>query len=1690
MKLLHIAFLFVLYGRTQCQDQTYLVTGPRLWRVGAQETVVVQTFGRQEKLAVRISLLSFPDKTTKYASQHLELTSANNFQGLVSLQIQPEDFPRKAGTPQSVYLQAQSDSFTREEKVPVTYQNGFLFIQTDKPVYTPDQSVKIRVYSMDEELRPARRPVTLTFKDPEEVKMDSISQKDITGIISFPDFKIPANPKFGIWKVEAAYETDFITSTAAKFEVKEYVLPRFFVTIEPEKNFISFDKFKDFAITVKANYYYAKKVDYGKVFIRYGLIEHGVRRMMPKSIDLLQIINGEATFQFNSQRAVEELGYSQLEELDGFYLYITVTVEETSGAQSEESEYSNVKYVITPYTLKLIATPLFVKPTLPYRIKVQLKDTLDNPVQRIPLTISGEMIKEGGEASPLGDSRLKSQATDNKGTVSFVINMPADIRTLEFKITTEDVNLPEENQASARYTATSYKSLTNSYLYINWARESQVLHVDDFLNVQVVPSSPYLAKLTHYSYLLISKGKILKFDTIKRFPESVSQNLNIAITSSMIPSFRLLVYYIITGETTAEVIADSIWVDVEEKCVNNQKVQLSTTETTFKPKAEVPLIVNARTGSIIALSAMDVAVYDVTRKVRRPLERVLRKIEESDLGCGAGAGQDNVDVFRLAGLTFITNANIEASRDTDMTCTDIVRSKRSSGDEIFREANKYRDKRLKQCCLDGSANFLDENDCNRGVARTKKLRADGCVKAFDSCCKLAKRIKEKADEEQKDLWMGRIYIRTVFDIDEPEIRSYFPESWFWEEHAISRADFLRLSTKLPDSLTTWEIQGISMSDKGICVAEPLKITVYKDLFLDVQLPYSVVRGEQVQIQVTVYNYLNYNVKGCVSVSVGKQLCMVHTDFASSHSSRLKGCNEDFYKLKPKTISYNLLPLELGFHPITFKLTIINSLNSGEVVVKSLRVVPEGIQEERSVGFTLDPQGLRGLTRRRHELSFKVPANIVPKSKISRILSINGNILGEVIDTVLNEESVKYLVSIPKGSAESELMRVAPLFYVYHFLEKKKEWSLLGSNIFMSQFNMKKKLKESVSSLLSFRNKDHSYSLWRDADPSTWLTAFAMRIFGDVSNYVTIDHMSACNSLLWLIENCQTKQGSFEEKSATQPVRLQGFLPKEAAEKALYLTAYVVIGIQKSSHMCRLTQVDDALNLAIEYLSKHVTNAQSTFSLAITAYALATSEATGESKGFTIQKLKNEAFIKGIGEPPVYRYWKDTLKIFDATAPSAETAKMVETTAYALLAFLKNAERDYAQPVIRWLKEQQRYGGGFYSTQDTITALEALTEVAILDEKLILNMDVKVSYRKAGDFKSYRLTDKNPFTRPVEVPIQEDLIIDTRSTTGIATGNVKTVYNIISPPQENCKYDLKIQKKANPFDDEKSIYDDESTDVLRLEACARYKPSENELPDSGQAVMEITLITGLQADEKQLNKLMNRVDQYVTDYSIEDGKVILHFEWISSDEYICATVLLRKLFKVAMTSPGIFKVYELHSPDQQCTIFYNPFADENLVQVCTGDACRCIAGECPNVKSKVDETISADQRKNVVCKGDVTYAYKVQIVKSEEDGDFVKYTATILDIFHIGTASLRARKNVRFIKKKTCTDFIMETGEQYLVMGKEGTLIRDDREIQYEYALESSSWVEWWPKATSCSTCPRFIALLTDFSESILLEGCR
>lgn len=110
-------------------------------------------------------------------------------------------------------------------------------------------------------------------------------------------------------------------------------------------------------------------------------------------------------------------------------------------------------------------------------------------------------------------------------------------------------------------------------------------------------------------------------------------------------------------------------------------------------------------------------------------------------------------------------------------------------------------------------------------------------------------------------------------------------SWFVSSTETST---LRTGIFLKDSITTWQITAISLSKTlgknmllcvchlllivvlwrylcfpaGICVADPYEITVRKDFFIDLKMPYSVVRNEQLEIKAVLHNYSNQKLKVC------------------------------------------------------------------------------------------------------------------------------------------------------------------------------------------------------------------------------------------------------------------------------------------------------------------------------------------------------------------------------------------------------------------------------------------------------------------------------------------------------------------------------------------------------------------------------------------------------------------------------------------------------------------------------------------------------------------------------------------------------------------------------------------------------------------------------------------------------------
>ncbi|XP_042372695.1 complement C5-like, partial [Plectropomus leopardus] len=470
--------------------------------------------------------------------------------------------------------------------------------------------------------------------------------------------------RLGIWSIEASYSDDFTTKARTDFEVKEYVLPSFSILVEPEANYISFGSFKHFNVKVSARYLHGAPVADGEVFLRYGYISgKNPPVIVPSSVTRERLSStGEVDVTVNMETVLSRHnGPKDLNSLVGKYLYIAVLLQEDTGGITQEAEFAAVKFVKSPYSLSLVSTPPFIKPGLPYNIQVLVKDHLDKPVNRVQVSlVERQLFRKGAEKEEIPCPA--SATTQSDGLAFFICNTPSEGVRARLKFETADPALPAASQASLILEAAAYHSPNQRYLYIDPPLPGQGLQVGRFANIKVYSATPSYVPVKALSYLVLSKGKVVDFGS-QKFVSSGDhrQMLRFEVTPAMVPSIRLLVYYILYGEGTSELVADSVWLDVRDKCVNGLQTDVSYRTRVYKPKEKLRLDVRTNQVGLVALSAVDSALYILRPNYRDPVTMVLRHLEQSDQGCGGGGGRDSADVFRLAGLTFITNANAQPS---------------------------------------------------------------------------------------------------------------------------------------------------------------------------------------------------------------------------------------------------------------------------------------------------------------------------------------------------------------------------------------------------------------------------------------------------------------------------------------------------------------------------------------------------------------------------------------------------------------------------------------------------------------------------------------------------------------------------------------------------------------------------------------------------------------------------------------------------------------------------------------------------------------------------------------------------------------------------------------------------------------------------------------------------------------------
>ncbi|KAJ8383729.1 hypothetical protein AAFF_G00215710 [Aldrovandia affinis] len=1698
----------------------FVLLAPNLLRTDSKENIFLEAHGLSEALNVAISVYNYPDRSLLLFEDTVLLSKHNDYHALTTIKINSEPLDRDIKTNEYVYLNAKFGSYVAEVVVMVSFHSGYIFIQTDKPLYNPGDAVRYRAFVATPAFSIFSRSITIELQNPDGIVIHAVPRTMATNGIFSEDYRLASIANEGTWKISAKFDNRPQNQFSSEFEVRKYVLPAFNVTLTPRKPYFSVDD-TELVVDITARYLYGKPVK-GTAYIAFGIEVNKEKRRLPHSMKLVTDLEmGSAVLTIQEIKEV-----FIIKDLVGCPIYVVASVLTSTGSDLVEAERSGIKIVESPYKISFSNTPLYFKPGLPFSVTVEVTHHDGSPAPNVPFQLSSR----------------DDPITSHPGIIRLSMNMPVALLPYTISVETKMSDLRPEHQARHQLTLYPYypfNHASHNYLYIEAPDKASADDIVYFTLHFQTEIQEHKNLIKHFTYLVLNKGKIL---LARRMPRQSGQeiiNVPCHVTKEMIPSFRFVVYYTLAWLGETEVVSDSVRVDVEDTCVGALSVGKEDGRklSVFRPGKTFRFQVRGDPGARVSLLAVDNAVFLLNRRHRLTQSKIWDVVEKGDIGCTPGGGRNRMGVFTDAGLLFKSNTAGETTQRQSLQCPRRRSRSRRSVELLQQRAtleSEYQDSNLKRCCQDGMKEIPMDYTC----VRRSHYVTEGweCVRAFLHCCSLY-REKELGSttlpptttppyttappttaaftnisgvlletreyfipimiehfQEVPPLLSSRLFIHEsrVYDdggyddygyddhshandiVEEQNVyvRSKFFETWLWHEvmlpNATEQANMdglasLPVESALPDSITEWGILAVSSSpEKGFCVAQPYNIKSSKFFFVDLRLPHSVARNEQVEIKAVLHNYSDEDMKVIVILYKTEDICSVA--FIENHRQVVTLRSQS-----SRAIPYTIVPLKAGELELQVK-ALARGYMGSDGVRRKLRVVVEGIQKTKVQSFILNPS-VKGDKDGKQVVQIDSIGldSLVPNSQPETYINVRGNLIADTIDNSINDNALASLIRMPGGCVEQNLASITLPLIATHYLDKTRQWESVGVQRRLDAVTY---IKRGYEKQLAYRKKDNSYPPYRNEGTSTWITAYVVKVFSMAYPIVPVMEDNLCKPLLYLLDHKRQYTGAFTEDNPVYAATMTGGV--QGTESTATLTAFVVIAMVEAKAVvdCRDSRIEDELRKSASYLRRLLRRLRRPYSVAIVAYALALRNPRDHFVALQLEKAASADKT----------HWPDQdNKLFE-----------LEATGYALLALVKMGLMERAALPFQWLNERRKLGGGYGSTQPTMVVLQGLAEYLIRKPPpQDLKLRVAVSMPGRSDTTWSFETSNAYVARSSKATIDQKFTV---VASGIGQGvlEVVTFYNQLPEvhEKESCR-DFELDVAIKESHDGKTSEDAERSYKLEINLRSLQRSAVR------MAVLDITLPTGFVPDNKDLEMLTNSVDRYINNFEIVDGlsdrgSLIIHLFKVSNQEKETISFRLLQKFRVRLIQPSSVTVYEYYNPDRRCSKFYNPVAEEaELQQICSNDTCHCAEGNCPIPKTW-NPNLDA-MREEMACSG-IYHVYKVNVSKISRS-QYDRYEMEILLVIKEGKdEGVRVSDRKTFIIHSGCRGGLsFQEGKEYLIMGPPEDIWHRDSSInRFTYTLGKKSWVEPWPTAAECGSDPELAkrcAELEEFSLYLLEKGC-
>lgn len=1036
------------------------------------------------------------------------------------------------------------------------------FIQTDKAIYRAGERIQFRAIFVTPSLRPkiVKQNVTITIADSKQNIIKHWTKLSTTkhGIIG-EQLKLSEHANLGDWSIIVEINNELVARKHVR--LAEYTLPKFSVDVKLPK-YATYNK-SNIVANVKATYTYGKPVQ-GHVTLT---VQPLVRftNISARPLNQLQykakLTDGYASIPVD---IVKDLSLER-DDFEREIEFFALVQEELTGHKYNKSEV--MKIYNKDIKIQLMKTADTFKPGLNYLLVIRVAHQDNTPIEEDGASVKLKYhYRNSDQDSAIVQLKLR------KGLARHTLSIPSKVKFISSpgNFTPFSLNLVAEykNQIYSLEEIIKSESPSDNFMQIIHNNRNDVNQFSTTLDgggVNIGEDEQFTIQSTEPMQQVIveilARGNIV-YHTIVDGRGKKETSFTVTITQSMSPTARVVCYYM--RSQNREIVADALNLSVNG--VFKTDVRISTSDKDLEPGKPVEIDVKTKPRSFVGISAVDQSVLllrsgnDITKN---DVLTEMKQAYDGPHNMGQLSSFSAKSIFDESNLIVITNGLLYDGPET-------------------REG--------KLLSWQGGL----------GTTSGSKAPKNGFI-ALDQLILEDRLLAPEFHIERQPSNMITI-------------RQMFPETWLWANSTSDNDGLAHFKSQTPDTITSWSINAISINDAdGLGLLDrPVKLNVFKQFFVRLNLPPSIIRGETIRIQAIIHNYSKRPTRAIVSMDNRNgdfefvEAANVIEDEKRTQEQQ-QSVRIEIGAEEGKAVSFLVTPKKLGHLDVIVR---AQAERFSDAMRDTILVKPEGQTQHfnKAIFVSITPsQDSNNGGSYKNNVTIDVPANAVANS--TRVFL---SAVGDIMSFSLNNLD-DTLLRLPIDGGEQNTMRLLANYISYDYQLHSTNADKSTRDYLRRQERILRNIENGYQQQLTYKRQDGSFSEFGDKDKhgSTWLTAYILKALSQVKDVITVDSGVMQRALAYLAERQQT-DGSFEELGQMHNSDLaptsSSSSPESEPRTSIYLTAYVLIALIHNKDIVQkpeisLVPIRDIIDKGLDNLQRQIDTSSEPYELAIVNYVM-------------------------------------------------------------------------------------------------------------------------------------------------------------------------------------------------------------------------------------------------------------------------------------------------------------------------------------------------------------------------------------------------------------------------------------------------------------------------------------------------------